>query len=176
MEGFKLIGYKELVFLFGGQYLIGKGEWNVNFWVYDSIKENWERKTIMPHCRRHFETCTVENKVFITGGIGNFRIIQENTFFYDYKRNFWSQTRIIPQVKCCSFLKKCFYFSAVQKCGYFWEWNHPSQSVIEVDISADEDILRRQSEYAVFSYDDKLYVKGKCRTYSLLMISVVDIK
>lgn len=162
LEGFKILGYKELVFLFGGQHLIGKGEWNINFWVYDSIRERWERKSRVPHCRRHFESCIVGNKVFIAGGVGNYRIIKDNTFFYDYKMDLWSNVvrALMPQMKCCSFLNKCFFFSTVPKCGYFWEENSLTQDLIRVDISVDEEILKKQSEYAIFSYNDKLYVKG----------------
>lgn len=141
--------------------MIGKGEWNVNFWVYDSVRERWERKTRMPHCRRHFETCIVDNKVFIAGGIGNYRIIQDNAFFYDYKMDLWSNTRTITQMKCCNFLNKCFLFSTVVKCGSLWELNSLSQNIIEIDVDVDENILKNQSEYVIFSYKDKLFIKGR---------------
>lgn len=47
LYGFTLIGYKEYIFLFGGEFLIGKGNWNTNMWVYDSIRERWERKCVL---------------------------------------------------------------------------------------------------------------------------------
>lgn len=161
LEGFEIAGYKELVFLYGGQHLIGKGEWNVNFWVYDSVRERWERKSRVPHCRRHFESCIVGHKIFVAGGIGNYRIIQDNVFYYDYKMDIWSNVRTLPQMKCCSYLNKCFFFSATQKCGYFWDVDSQSQDIIKVEVLIEHDILKRQSEYAIFSYRDKLYVKGK---------------
>lgn len=161
LEGFKILGYKEFVFLYGGQHLIGKGEWNVNFWVYDSVRDRWERKSRLPHCRRHFESCVVGNKIFIVGGIGNYRIIQDNTFFYDYRLDLWSNIITLPQMKCCSFLNKCFFFSIVQKCGYFLDGDNITTEVIKVDALVEEEIFKRQSEYAIFSYRDKLYVKGK---------------
>lgn len=45
--GSKLLGYKEFIFLFGGQYLVGQREWNHNFWVYDNLREKWERKVML---------------------------------------------------------------------------------------------------------------------------------
>lgn len=173
LEGFKIIGYKELTFLYGGQHLIGKGEWNVNFWVYDSIREKWERKSTLPHCRRHFESCIVGNKVVIAGGIGNFRIIQDNTFFYDYKRNFWSPLQSLPQMKCCSFLDKCFFFSIVLKCGYFWEEKSLTPNV-KIDLIVKEEILKNQSEYAIFSHGEKFYIKGKFLVFIFLKF-IVDV-
>lgn len=47
LYGHTLIGYKEYIFLFGGEFLIGKGNWNTNMWVYDSIRERWERKCVL---------------------------------------------------------------------------------------------------------------------------------
>lgn len=161
LEGFKIVGYKEFVFLFGGQYLIGKGEWNVNFWVYDSIKEKWERKTRLPYCRRHFETCIVGNNVVVAGGIGNYRIIQENSFHYDYKKDRWSKLRALPQMKCCDFLNKCFFLHMVEKCGFFWKIDGTFEDIIKVNILVDEQIVKRQSEFGIFSYKDKFYIKGK---------------
>lgn len=43
--GYSIIGYKELIFLFGGEMCIGRGKWNYNVWAYDTIRERWERKT-----------------------------------------------------------------------------------------------------------------------------------
>lgn len=39
----------------------------------------------LPVSRRHFECAVVNDCVYIIGGVGNFRIVQENIFFYDFK-------------------------------------------------------------------------------------------
>lgn len=46
LEGFKLIGYKHQVLVFGGEYILGKGNWNYSFWAYDTISERWHQKTV----------------------------------------------------------------------------------------------------------------------------------
>lgn len=45
LQGFHILGYKELIFLFGGEICWGRGNWSDNFWVYDTTRERWERKT-----------------------------------------------------------------------------------------------------------------------------------
>lgn len=45
--GHKFVCYKELIFLFGGEFLIGRGDWNTNLWAYDNIREKWERKCVL---------------------------------------------------------------------------------------------------------------------------------
>lgn len=45
LEGFSMIAYKEFIFLLGGEMSIGRGNWNYSFWVYDTLKEKWKRRS-----------------------------------------------------------------------------------------------------------------------------------
>ncbi|XP_050512600.1 uncharacterized protein LOC126888403 isoform X2 [Diabrotica virgifera virgifera] len=171
LEGFRLRGYKEYIFLFGGEYVLGKGEWNYTFWVYDSIKDMWRTKSRMPFPRRHFETCIVGSKVFVSGGIGQFRIIQSNVFWYDYKTDEWSKQYQFPQnvfgrsYKCCNYLDKFLIFSVNKKCAYFFDENS-GWTILPLVFppTLDHDIKNMQTEsgkFSLFAYKDRLYVKGK---------------
>ncbi|XP_057667830.1 kelch-like protein 30 isoform X2 [Diorhabda carinulata] len=64
LVGFQIISYRECIFTFGGEYILGKGDWNKNFWCYNSLKDKWHRKE---RCitRRHFQTCIVGSKLYI---------------------------------------------------------------------------------------------------------------
>ncbi|KAG5868306.1 hypothetical protein JTB14_022789 [Gonioctena quinquepunctata] len=166
LEGFKLLGYKEYVFMYGGEFLIGRGSWNLNFWVYDTIRENWERKSVLPAPRRHFETCIVGSKVFIIGGIGKFRITQENLFWYDFKEDKWSQMIALPfydrQLKCCSFSDKFFILSIKDKCGYFYAQNELGNwTWLTRQVVVEDEVLSREKVFGLLSYKNKLYIKGK---------------
>ncbi|KAF5292545.1 hypothetical protein FQR65_LT01691 [Abscondita terminalis] len=127
LDGFKMIGYKEFIFLFGGEYLMGKGNWNKNFWVYDVVREGWERKSVLPFVRRHFESCICGNYLYIIGGTGNFRVIQHNMFWYNYKDDKWSGQIELPcverQLKCCCWNEQLFILSITSKCGYVFDCN-----------------------------------------------------
>lgn len=45
LEGYQMQGYKELVFIFGGEKYMGLGQWNENFWAYDGIRDRWQTKS-----------------------------------------------------------------------------------------------------------------------------------
>ncbi|CAH1980390.1 unnamed protein product [Acanthoscelides obtectus] len=166
LEGFKLQSYKEFVFMYGGEFLIGRGKWNQNFWVYDTLRDRWERKTVMPHPRRHFQTCVVGSKVFIAGGTGTFRVTQDSLFWYDFKLDRWCEyVRHLlfrdKQFKCCCFLDQFFVISINEQCGYFLKDDVDTYSWTRVEAIIDRTILSNQSEFAVFSYRDRLFIKGK---------------
>ncbi|CAG9817802.1 unnamed protein product [Phaedon cochleariae] len=164
LEGCKFIGYKEYVFMYGGEYLIGRGKWNYNLWVFDTIRERWERKCVLPYPRRHFDTCIVGTKLFITGGTGTFRVTQENTFWYDFKNDKWSTQLRLPffdrQLKCCCFSNKYFILSISNKCGYFLI-DEDFGNWMKMPLNVDDSLLKNQSDFGLFTYEDKFYVKGK---------------
>lgn len=163
MDGFKLVGYKEFIFMYGGEFLLGKGNWNYNFWVYDTIRERWERKCVLPFPRRHFETCMVGDILYIVGGTGVFRVIQENMFWYNYKEDKWSAQMALPcsgrQLKCCSFLNQLFILNVNNKCGYFFD--DKKFHWLKMEVMIDDSLISNEAEFAIFSYRDKLYIKGK---------------
>lgn len=57
MRGYRLIAYKELIFVIGGQHELGLREFVKNVWVYDLFKEKWERSTL-------YEKITTKAKQF----------------------------------------------------------------------------------------------------------------
>ncbi|KAJ8947833.1 hypothetical protein NQ318_009978 [Aromia moschata] len=161
LTGFKLMGYKEFVFMYGGEFLIGRGNWNTNFWVYDTIREKWERKGVMPFVRRHFETCMVGNNLYIMGGTGMYRLLQENMVWYNFKDDKWSGQIKLPctsrQLKCCSFLNSFFILNINNKCGYFFNDNSSNWNKLVIK----GDVTNCNSEFSIFANRSKLYVKGK---------------
>ncbi|KAJ8919015.1 hypothetical protein NQ315_016920 [Exocentrus adspersus] len=163
LSGFKLMGYKEFVFMYGGEYLLGRGHWNKNFWVYDTIRGRWERKSVMPYPRRHFETCMVGEKLYLIGGTGSFRVIQSNMFWYNYKDDGWSAPFGLPcserQLKFCDFQDKLFLFNINNKCGYFFD--DKSFTWLKMDVIVDDSVLSKQNEFVIFSNKNTLYLKGK---------------
>ncbi|KAF5278010.1 hypothetical protein FQA39_LY18420 [Lamprigera yunnana] len=165
LDGFKLVGYKEFIFLFGGEYLLGKGNWNKNFWVYDIVRESWERKSVLPFVRRHFESCICDNYLYIIGGTGNFRVIQSNMFWYHYKEDKWSGQIELPcvdrQLKCCCWNKQLFLLNNTNNCGYVFDRCKSLWYKLSIATS-DESICHLPDICTIFSYKNRLYVKGNC--------------
>lgn len=46
VRGYRIINYKEFLFVVGGQQELGLREFVKNVWVYDIFKEKWERSTL----------------------------------------------------------------------------------------------------------------------------------
>lgn len=161
LAGFQIIGYREYVYTFGGEYILGKGDWNKYFWTYDSIQEKWQRKE---KCikRRHFQTCIVGPKLYIVGGTGLFRKCLDNVLYYDFLTN-WRCSEIdfpvfIRQMKCCDFMGKFFLFNINDACAYHL---NDSGGWIRVPFRIEDSLLELQFDYSVFSYKNRLYIKGK---------------
>uniref|UniRef100_A0A6P7GQK7 Kelch-like protein 38 n=1 Tax=Diabrotica virgifera virgifera TaxID=50390 RepID=A0A6P7GQK7_DIAVI len=169
-EVFKVKGYQEYIFLVGGICVPSNAEWNYSLLVYDSIKEIWETKSSMPFRRRHFEICVVGSKVFITGSRGHPGIIESNIFWYDYKTDEWSKEYECPKhlleksSKCCNYLDKFLILNLNMKCVCMFEENIGFTifplvfpATLDHDI---KNIATECGEFSLFSYKDRLYLKG----------------
>lgn len=138
----------------------------------------------MPYKRRHFESCICGNYLYIIGGTGEFRAIQDNMFWYNYKEgNYtckkttthiprdlyfffideWSKRIILPcsgrQLKCCEYKNQLFILSISRKCGYLFERNTSTWTAM--NICDTENVVPNYSEtFALFSYKDNIYIKS----------------
>lgn len=65
MRGYRLIAYKELIFVIGGQHELGLREFVKNVWVYDLFKEKWERSTLYE--KIHYTNKTVFCNTYFVG-------------------------------------------------------------------------------------------------------------
>lgn len=45
VPGQSIFGYKHYIFVFGGEFTIGRGAWMEKILVYDTIKDKWEVKS-----------------------------------------------------------------------------------------------------------------------------------
>ncbi|GJQ69382.1 hypothetical protein Trydic_g6503 [Trypoxylus dichotomus] len=175
LNGLHILGYKELIFFFGGEFSWVRGNWNENFWVFDTYRDRWERKAKMPRGRRHFESCIIGDVIYIVGGTGKFRVVQDNMFSYNYKLDVWSNLVQLPcigrQIKCCEYKDQLFLLSAITKCGYIY--NVLTNSWIELRICDTDSIVSNFSnQFVIFSYKDYIYIKGS----SIIKLQPMDNK
>lgn len=45
LHGFKILSHKQYLYICGGEFKIGSGNWNCLFLSYDLIKERWTQQT-----------------------------------------------------------------------------------------------------------------------------------
>ncbi|XP_028137201.2 uncharacterized protein LOC114331762 [Diabrotica virgifera virgifera] len=123
--------------------------------------------------RKHFQTCIVGSKVFISDGMSEFCAVWDPTmFWYDYKTNEWSKKCRFPIPfidldrwhRCCNYLDTFLIFSVRKKCAFFFEENIGWTMLplvfpptLDHDIKNMLTVCRRLS---LFSYKDRLYLKG----------------
>nr|XP_008197617.1 PREDICTED: kelch-like protein 38 isoform X1 [Tribolium castaneum] len=162
LNGFRICGCKQFVFVYGGEYTLGKGEWNLDFRSYDVIKQSWKSQKL-PFPRRHFETCVCGKYLFLVGGTGPFRVIQDNLFWYDIEEDQWSEVVQLPcegrQLKCCPFGDKLLILNLNNKCGYLFspelnEWSTLTICDLNNVLPAFSDDL------SLFCYKSRIYIKG----------------
>ncbi|XP_017786331.1 PREDICTED: kelch-like protein 38 [Nicrophorus vespilloides] len=170
-SGYEIIGYKEQIFLFGGEASLGTGNWNTNFWMYDTIRESWDLKGRMPSGRRHFETCIIKNHVYIVGGTGKFRVIQDNMLSYNYVKNIWSKEIKLPDsglnVKCCNYMNRLFLFYQNHKCGYLY---YPENGCFQQLTIGDMHFPNIEGKFGVYCYDDRIFIKDSKRLVELRVV------
>ncbi|KAF7268914.1 hypothetical protein GWI33_018015 [Rhynchophorus ferrugineus] len=172
LAGFKLLPYKHSVLLFGGEYLIGAGNWNLNLWAFNTFTERWTRVSVVPHPRRHFEAIVLDDCLYIMGGTGRFRVSQDNILWYDFKTDEWSSLASLPtqsrHFKCCTFRGRLYLIYVVEGKVYVFNKEHLSWGKINMAVS--KDILDNIGTYAVFTDSKYFYIKGKI----LLKLKLVD--
>ncbi|XP_063906038.1 kelch-like protein 23 isoform X2 [Zophobas morio] len=164
LDGFAATGYKNFVFLYGGEYVLGKGKWNYDFHIYDIVSAKWKTKKL-PFPRRHFESCVCGHHLYVVGGTGPFRVIQENLFYYDIQKEEWSKEIKLPcsgrQIKCCAFDNKLFILDINNKCVY--QFNHDSEKWNKLEICDSENRLPFFSKnLQFFGCKSRLCIKGRC--------------
>ncbi|KAL3278157.1 hypothetical protein HHI36_013500 [Cryptolaemus montrouzieri] len=163
LNGFCMLEYKKKIYLFGGEYSMGKGSWNQDVWSLDIIEGTKEQKQSMPAPRRHFESCVCGNYIYVVGGTGAYRVIQDNINWYDLEGDTWSKGAVLPcsgkQIKCCCHNNQLFVFSLSEKCGYLFF--HETGLWKKFEISDPNCFIPKVfTPFSIISYNNNLYLKG----------------
>lgn len=163
LSGFQIIPYKQFLLLFGGEFLLGHGNWNRTLWIYDSLKQNFHRTVQLPFARRHFESCVSGSYLYIVGGTGNYRIVQQNMFWYNCVEDKWSTEILLPcpslQIKCCQFQNKLFLLSLSSMCAY--QFDHANSSWQRIELPNSSTVIPKSfTLHFMCSYKNKIYLKG----------------
>lgn len=106
LEGYQMVPYKENLLFFGGEYKYGTADWNMSVWMYNTFREDWRLLTKLPKERRHFKSIVIKDKLYVIGGTGKYRIIQDDMMVYDLIVGRLCQVR--PVVEPHSLPRACF--------------------------------------------------------------------
>lgn len=122
--GYKVICKGQDLYMIGGEYLLGYGNWHQSVWKYDVIREIWNFETRISSPRRHHSVCYLDDYIYIIGGFGRHRVIMDSVEKYHVGSKCWSRCASLPHslysAACCAFKQQIFVFGPQV---YFY---HPS--------------------------------------------------
>lgn len=114
-SGYKVCSIGRDVYIFGGEYLFGYGDWQTSVWRWDSFRNLWHMETKLPAPRRHHSICVLNDHIFLIGGYGKHRIILDNVDRYDPVNCSWKKCAPLPAAgyssACCSYKGIIYVFS-----------------------------------------------------------------
>ncbi|XP_045468091.1 uncharacterized protein LOC123676315 isoform X4 [Harmonia axyridis] len=85
LVGFEVQVYKKKIYIFGGEFSIGKGIWNDRFWHCNIERKKLNTKCGTPIKRRHFKSCVAGGFLYIIGGTGKYRIRKNDMLHFNFK-------------------------------------------------------------------------------------------
>ena len=75
-EGCQVSGLGSEMLVTGGEFALGKSNWNDEVWSYDTMTAQWSHQLTLPSPRRHHAACVVDrDNVYLIGGFGRYRYI-----------------------------------------------------------------------------------------------------
>ncbi|XP_033608877.1 uncharacterized protein LOC111868261 isoform X2 [Cryptotermes secundus] len=112
--GYKVICKGQDLYMIGGEYLLGYGNWHQSVWKYDVIREMWNFETSIASPRRHHSVCYLDDYIYIIGGFGRHRVIMDSVEKYHVGSKCWSRCASLPHSQysaaCCAFKQQIFVF------------------------------------------------------------------
>lgn len=94
--GYTVISKGQELFVIGGEYLLGYGNWNKSVWKYNVWSETWTFETSLTEPRRHHSAVCLDDDLYIIGGFGKFRVIMDSMDRYNFHTRTWHKCAPLP--------------------------------------------------------------------------------
>jgi len=78
LDGFKVSCWGNKVFITGGEFELGHGQWFTDIMTWDSLNKEWEKLTSISFGRRHHSSIIVGNYIYLLGGFIRHRDITDS--------------------------------------------------------------------------------------------------
>jgi len=82
-SGYKAIELDGGFIVLGGEFALGKSNWNSSVLKYCAMEEEWKSLAPLQHPRRHHSLVRVGSKIYLIGGFGKHRIILDTVEVLD---------------------------------------------------------------------------------------------
>lgn len=115
--GYKVIAHGSKLYLFGGEIMARQGTWNHAVFEYDQIHTKWKFLTNILKPSRHLSGCCIGNDLYILGGFGRHRVVQDAVNKFSIKDESWTPCAPLPRpmysVPCCVFREQIYVIESV---------------------------------------------------------------
>eukprot|EP00096_Caligus_rogercresseyi_P014924 TRINITY_DN7386_c0_g1_i1.p1 TRINITY_DN7386_c0_g1~~TRINITY_DN7386_c0_g1_i1.p1 ORF type:complete len:466 (+),score=83.55 TRINITY_DN7386_c0_g1_i1:52-1449(+) len=82
--GYKAFSHKgHYVVLSGGEFSIGRNNWNKLVWRYDPLSDRWKDSLTLVDPQRHHAVCSIDEKIYLIGGYGRHRCVLDSVYVMD---------------------------------------------------------------------------------------------
>uniref|UniRef100_A0A8D9AH41 Kelch-like protein 30 n=1 Tax=Cacopsylla melanoneura TaxID=428564 RepID=A0A8D9AH41_9HEMI len=112
--GHQVIPIDQHIWIIGGEYQMGKGDWNMSVWKFNTWSHKWEHETCLPTPRRHHSVVVLDNEIFVIGGVGRYRVMLETVDRYNIQTKLWDKCSNLPSsgylIACCSHQGSIYMF------------------------------------------------------------------
>ncbi|XP_076040270.1 kelch-like protein 38 isoform X2 [Oratosquilla oratoria] len=96
-SGYQLCSVGPYIYVTGGEYMLGHSNWNKALWCFDKTRRKWIKEDTLPRPRRHHMVCVLDDIIYLIGGYGKYRIIQDSVDSFDTSRGRWTECPPLPQ-------------------------------------------------------------------------------
>ncbi|KAL2714309.1 uncharacterized protein V1478_016866 [Vespula squamosa] len=96
--GSQITGRGFNIYLVGGEYGLGTGQFNQIIWRYCLISKKWYYFTRLPIPRRHMIAGFLSNCLIVVGGVGRHRLKLSSVNMLDIHTGKWTNTADVPEL------------------------------------------------------------------------------
>ncbi|XP_045597657.1 kelch-like protein 38 isoform X2 [Procambarus clarkii] len=114
-SGYQVCSVGPFIYIIGGEYQLGHGNWNKSLLRYSTISKKWIVEYSLPQPRRHYMVCVVDSIIYLLGGLGRHRVIQSSVDAYDTNSGEWMTCPDMPHCvghgAACAFQGRLMVFT-----------------------------------------------------------------
>ncbi|KAI5706737.1 hypothetical protein M8J75_010849 [Diaphorina citri] len=160
--GHQVIPIGQNIWIIGGEYQMGKGDWNMSVWKFNTWSNKWEHETCLPTPRRHHSVVCLDNEIFVIGGVGRYRVMLETVDRYNIQSKLWEKCSNLPSsgylIACCAHQGSVYVFDGnrvlyMKPPLYTWK----IVGTLSVSLNVDVALSYKQNIYFTESCKSSLY-------------------
>ncbi|KAL0280037.1 UNVERIFIED_CONTAM: hypothetical protein PYX00_001453 [Menopon gallinae] len=155
LVGFKVIADGSKLYMLGGEILTRQASWYYAVWQYDQIIGRWLFLANLRKEVRHCSACVVGDYLYVIGGFGRHRLIQDTVSKLSLTDRTWTVCSPLPRpmysAPCCVFKDNIY---VIQTQVYQYSTERDMWTTLDISLPS------RQVFSNVVVNDDYIFISG----------------